>query len=115
MSQTRGKASRLPKEVYKSNFPTYGDAEEGESRKKEQIYIYIYIYIIKVRKKAKKVVKHCVFQMFCGSGWSGCGATWWDPTKKCTQLWRKLRSQHECSKEVKKSNFPTHGQMQQQW
>ena len=52
MSQTRGKASRLPKEVYKSNFPTYGDAEEGESRKKEQIYIYI--YIIKVRKKAKK-------------------------------------------------------------
>jgi hypothetical protein len=44
MSQTRGKASRLPKEVYKSNFPTYGDAEEGESRKKEQIYIYIYIY-----------------------------------------------------------------------
>ena len=46
MSQTCGKATRLPKEVLKSNFPTSGDAKEGLSReslnKKRKTNVWIW-------------------------------------------------------------------------
>ena len=53
-------------------------------------------------RKGKKVAKHCIFPMICGSRgiqkqarWSGgCGAIWPDPRwKNCTPLWREAHFQ----------------------
>ena len=79
------------KEVYKSNFPQYGQmkSRDGKSQRREEKKKEDQ----KEKGKGRKVAKHCFAPMICGSGGSKSRrvrsqlARW--EMKNCTPLWRE--------------------------
>ena len=62
--------SMLSKEVWKSNFRQYGKAVMGRVREEQRRSKKIRAEKEPEERRCRKVAKHCVFPMICGSGGS---------------------------------------------